>query len=89
MFLEMLDSQANMLADEYKGKFEFEKVATFHFNIKILKAIYQDLFKTTIYNYNMLNLFNLHKLEYNYQALAKRFVMDEIYGYGFIPKNTH
>ena len=40
MFLEMLDSQANMLADEYKGKFEFEKVATFHFNIKILKAIY-------------------------------------------------
>lgn len=38
MFLEMMDNQADILADEYTDIFEFQKVATFHFNIKILKA---------------------------------------------------
>lgn len=38
MFLEMLDSQAEKLMQEYKNKISFEKVATFHFNIKILKV---------------------------------------------------
>ncbi len=38
MFLEMLDGQADKLIKEYEDRINFEKVATFHFNIKILKA---------------------------------------------------
>jgi len=39
MFLEMMTRQCDILRQEYEGKFEFEEVKTFHFNIRILKTI--------------------------------------------------
>jgi hypothetical protein len=38
MFLEMMDWQVDLLNKEYCQYFEFDKVKTFHFNIKIVKA---------------------------------------------------
>jgi methylase of polypeptide subunit release factors len=38
MFLEMMDWQVDLLNKEYWKYFQFDKVKTFHFNIKIVKA---------------------------------------------------
>ncbi|MBU0627469.1 hypothetical protein KKH82_08975, partial [Patescibacteria group bacterium] len=38
MFLEMMTRQTDILRQEYKEKFSFEDVKTFHFNIRIVKA---------------------------------------------------
>jgi len=38
MFLEMMTRQVDILRQEYKEKFAFEEVKTFHFNIRIVKA---------------------------------------------------
>lgn len=38
MFLEMMTRQVEILASEYKNHFQFKEVATFHMNIRIVKA---------------------------------------------------
>jgi release factor glutamine methyltransferase len=39
MFLEMMTRQVELLVNEYGEKIHFEEVKTFHFNIRILKAL--------------------------------------------------
>lgn len=39
MFLEMMTRQVELLVEEFGEKIQFEEVKTFHFNIRILKAI--------------------------------------------------
>lgn len=39
LFLEMMTRQVDILRQKYKNYFSFEEVATFHFNIRIVKAI--------------------------------------------------
>lgn len=42
MFLEMMDWQVDILDKEYWNNFVFEKVKTFHFNIKIVRARFKE-----------------------------------------------
>jgi hypothetical protein len=39
MFLEMMTRQTDILVAEFGDKIAFEEVKTFHFNIRIVKAI--------------------------------------------------
>lgn len=43
MFLEMMTWQVDILRQEFGDRMEFEEVKTFHFNIRIVKAIIRPL----------------------------------------------
>ena len=42
MFLEMMTWQVEILQKEFGDKLAFEEVKTFHFNIRIVKALFKD-----------------------------------------------